>query len=271
VVCSILSFNGHRSRTEPTKNISKPRARQRDDHHQTVSKKQKKSKVIAARTLDFDEYISSSFTTVTITMARRNGRNCLLVVSLWGLLVAAVYADVATMHTGVLGAATTPRTTTTTADPDVFHEKDDGDNNNNNNNDRRSNSRNINNNKDNNSTVTTTHHRTSNSIPNQIWDVLSSMVQHATTTTTTNKQKAHQPPPASSSSSSSSAAGAGACRSYLAPSTLPGAGLGMFAGRNFHEGDHVTTGDAVVPLLDVDWNNYYKNKKNFLWGTFSLF
>jgi hypothetical protein len=178
-------------------------------------------------------------------MARRNGRDLLLVVSLWGLLVA-VYADVATMHTGVLGAATTPRTATT-ADPD------DNTNNNDHSNSRR------NNNKDN--STATTHHR-SNSIPNQIWDVLSSMV-HASTT---NKQKAQpQQPPASSSST---AAVAGACRSYLAPSSLPGAGLGMFAGRDFHEGDHVTTGDAVVPLLDVDWNNYYKNKKTFLWGTF---
>lgn len=99
----------------------------------------------------------------------------------------------------------------------------------------------------------TTEHRshdckknlTSASLPNQIWETLTSMLSN-------DKQQTSQP----------------ACRSYLAPSSLPGAGLGMFAGKDFVQGEHVTTGDAVVPLLDVDWNNYYKNKKNFLWGMY---
>jgi hypothetical protein len=110
------------------------------------------------------------------------------------------------------------------------------------------------NNKDNSTVATSTSHHRSHSLPNQIWDIVTSMVNGPT-----NNQN--------SVPSASSAAAAGACRSYLAPSTLPGAGLGMFAGRDFAEGDHVTTGDAVVPLLDVDWNSYGKNKNNFLWGT----
>lgn len=43
------------------------------------------------------------------------------------------------------------------------------------------------------------------------------------------------------------------CGIYLAPSTIPGAGLGMFAGRPFKEGDTVTTGDIVIPM--VDWKH----------------
>jgi hypothetical protein len=53
--CSILSFNGHRSRTEPTKNISPnhvPAMRRA-----TPNRIEKQKIQSAARTLDFDEYI----------------------------------------------------------------------------------------------------------------------------------------------------------------------------------------------------------------------
>lgn len=58
-----------------------------------------------------------------------------------------------------------------------------------------------------------------------------------------------------------------ACRVYLAPSTIPGAGLGTFAGKNFQKGDEVTPGDAVVPLRDINWHNGGEDHVNtFLWG-----
>jgi hypothetical protein len=59
----------------------------------------------------------------------------------------------------------------------------------------------------------------------------------------------------------------GACRMYLAPSTIPGAGLGMFAGRAFRPGEEVTAGDGVVPLRDLAWNNRVSAFRNtMLWG-----
>jgi hypothetical protein len=158
---------------------------------------------------------------------------------LWGL---AAYADVvAPSTTSHRVLAAMPRTTTTIAEEEALDQQQPVSSN------RR------NNNKDNSTVATSTSHHRSHSLPNQIWDIVSSMVNGPS-----NNQNAVP---------SASAAAAGACRSYLAPSTLPGAGLGMFAGRDFAEGDHVTTGDAVVPLLDVDWNSYGKNKNNFLWGT----
>lgn len=45
------------------------------------------------------------------------------------------------------------------------------------------------------------------------------------------------------------------CRVYIAPSSIPGAGMGIFAGESFKYGDEVTTADAVVPLVDLAWNN----------------
>lgn len=46
------------------------------------------------------------------------------------------------------------------------------------------------------------------------------------------------------------------CGMYLAPSTIPGAGLGMFAGDKAYEpGDLVTMGDTVIPISEYDWNN----------------
>jgi hypothetical protein len=60
------------------------------------------------------------------------------------------------------------------------------------------------------------------------------------------------------------------CRIYLAPSTIPGAGLGSFAGRSFVRGDQVTTGDAVVPIADMAYHNHggHDHVDTFLWGTY---
>ena len=56
------------------------------------------------------------------------------------------------------------------------------------------------------------------------------------------------------------------CRTFLARSTIPGAGLGLFAGVDFATDDEVTPGDAVIPLRDVDWNNDYQDGDTFMWG-----
>jgi hypothetical protein len=55
------------------------------------------------------------------------------------------------------------------------------------------------------------------------------------------------------------------CGVYLAPSTIPGAGLGMYAGNNAYEkGDMVTLGDVVVPVFEMDWHMGHESY-DFLW------
>jgi len=59
------------------------------------------------------------------------------------------------------------------------------------------------------------------------------------------------------------------CGLYLAPSTIPGAGLGMFAGVDFEEGSEVTPGDAMVPIRDMNWHNSLHGFTNqFLWDEY---
>jgi hypothetical protein len=61
------------------------------------------------------------------------------------------------------------------------------------------------------------------------------------------------------SSSSSS------CGLYFAPSTIPGAGFGLFAGRHFEQGNVVTPGDLVVPFIDLTWHYGYERIADDLW------
>jgi hypothetical protein len=57
------------------------------------------------------------------------------------------------------------------------------------------------------------------------------------------------------------------CRTFIAQSTIPGAGLGLFSGQQFKRGDQITTGDGVVPLIDTEWNSDVASFENqFLWG-----
>lgn len=58
------------------------------------------------------------------------------------------------------------------------------------------------------------------------------------------------------------------CGVWLAPSTIPGAGLGMFAGRDFARNDVVTQGDIVIPLSEIDWHNGF-NLNFFLWEEYT--
>jgi SET domain len=59
------------------------------------------------------------------------------------------------------------------------------------------------------------------------------------------------------------------CGLYLAPSTIPGAGLGVFAGnRPYKDGERLGPPDLMIPAYDLDWNNggdmYY-----FLWDEYT--
>ena len=58
------------------------------------------------------------------------------------------------------------------------------------------------------------------------------------------------------------------CGIYLAPSTIPGAGMGMFAGNKlYREGEMVTFGDIVVPVFELDWHNGHEDY-DFLWNEY---
>lgn len=58
------------------------------------------------------------------------------------------------------------------------------------------------------------------------------------------------------------------CNLYLAPSTIPGAGLGIFAGVNgVAIGDPVSYGDVVVPLEGIEYHNGESLK--FLWDEYT--
>jgi hypothetical protein len=65
--------------------------------------------------------------------------------------------------------------------------------------------------------------------------------------------------PSKSSSSSSLLAKSRGCGVYLAPSSIPGAGMGMYAGRSYREGDTVTPGDIVIPITDWSSHNWQIN------------
>ncbi len=46
------------------------------------------------------------------------------------------------------------------------------------------------------------------------------------------------------------------CGLYLAPSTIPGAGLGMYAGSTqFEKGSLVSDSDIMIPTWDLDYHN----------------
>jgi hypothetical protein len=57
------------------------------------------------------------------------------------------------------------------------------------------------------------------------------------------------------------------CSLFLAPSTIPGAGLGVFVGNITHElGDIVSSGDIVIPIFDFKAHN--EKNISFLWNEY---
>ena len=62
------------------------------------------------------------------------------------------------------------------------------------------------------------------------------------------------------------------CGLWFAKSSIPGAGLGMYAGKPFHKGDDLLpSGDVVVPVVDIRSFGPKKERKNwiFLWDEYT--
>jgi hypothetical protein len=67
------------------------------------------------------------------------------------------------------------------------------------------------------------------------------------------------------------------CGIWLAPSTIPGAGLGMYAGRDFEEGESLqqnhlgeAVGDPVIPIVDHGSHNIrIGGSKGMLWDEYT--
>jgi hypothetical protein len=59
------------------------------------------------------------------------------------------------------------------------------------------------------------------------------------------------------------------CGLYLAPSTIPGAGLGMFSANRKSVGEIIGTGEVIVPLVELSFYHGYKNEfvpfVNYYW------
>lgn len=45
------------------------------------------------------------------------------------------------------------------------------------------------------------------------------------------------------------------CGLYLAPSTIPNAGLGIFTAKPLEAGDTIGNGDIAIPLPDINWHH----------------
>ena len=65
------------------------------------------------------------------------------------------------------------------------------------------------------------------------------------------------------------------CELYLAESTIPGAGYGLFSGVNKAEGDYVGNGDKAIPLIDAHWHNglypdFFNPTADYVWDGASM-
>ena len=60
------------------------------------------------------------------------------------------------------------------------------------------------------------------------------------------------------------------CGVWLAPSSLPGAGLGMFAGRDFKKFEPMLqSGDVVIPIVDIMMHQKGRKRFTFLWDEYT--
>jgi hypothetical protein len=58
------------------------------------------------------------------------------------------------------------------------------------------------------------------------------------------------------------------CGVWIARSTIPNAGLGMYAGRHFDEGENLTaSGDVVIPIVDMEMHQ--GSDWLFLWDAYT--
>jgi hypothetical protein len=96
--------------------------------------------------------------------------------------------------------------------------------------------------------------------------VLYSSAIETPTTSNATEGPSSSPP----SSSLSLAPTTNVCGVYLAKSTIPGAGLGMFAGQyDYQKGDLLGDSDLIIPAYDLKWNNYYSDEYTFLWEEYT--
>ena len=49
--------------------------------------------------------------------------------------------------------------------------------------------------------------------------------------------------------------GTDTCRLFMAPSTIPNAGIGVFTAVDLQEGESVGYPDLAIPVTDLDWHN----------------
>lgn len=59
---------------------------------------------------------------------------------------------------------------------------------------------------------------------------------------------------------------------YLAPSTIPGAGMGVFAGHHdIQKGEYLLSddGDLVIPAYDMNWHVGHDKRYSFLWEEYT--
>jgi hypothetical protein len=55
------------------------------------------------------------------------------------------------------------------------------------------------------------------------------------------------------------------CGVWLAPSSIPGAGLGMYAGRDFKEGENLQpSGEIVIPMVDMNSHQFELGEQFYL-------
>lgn len=59
------------------------------------------------------------------------------------------------------------------------------------------------------------------------------------------------------------------CRLYLAESTIPNAGLGIFTGIPLQANQTIAEPDIIVPITDVSWNAAQDLDFHFLWIDYS--
>lgn len=91
-------------------------------------------------------------------------------------------------------------------------------------------------------------------------------------------QASQQTQDGSCSSTVAAAAAAAAdtpeCGIWLAPSSLPGAGLGMYAGRDFMAGENLQhSGDVVIPFVDINHHQFERSQAgqfHLLWDEYTV-
>ena len=68
------------------------------------------------------------------------------------------------------------------------------------------------------------------------------------------------------------------CALYLAPSTIPNGGYGVFTATDLPKGVQIASGDVAIPFIDINWHNQgdYKHKdyhflyRNYIWSGKSM-